>query len=225
MIKPSCSCVPSKPWVSAPHIWSLFRHLSRNITAVIFTLVHTRVWPSDVLDIYYDISLVWGLFICNYTCHCEQSTLIGWMVYMMGISCWGKGLILSNDHIPAGNDSNAIMPAFESFFSSSLSLPSRSYLHPSFPPTPALNYESWTARHNYDIHASISKMGAAQCSESLVSILIYQGHGVSVSDLTLSSFCFPLSIFWSEDNRMAYLNWPITLESYFRFEAEQFSQT
>lgn len=155
-------------------------------------------------------------------CLCEQSTLIGWMVYMMGISCWG--LILSDDRIPAGNDSDSIMPAFESFFSSSLflCLPPPISIHHST--SPALNYEL-TARHNYDILASTLKMGAEQCSESLVSILIYQGHGVSVSDLTLSSFCFPLSISWNEDNRMAYLNWPITLESYFRFEAEQFSQT
>jgi len=56
---------------------------------------------------------------------------------MAGYLVEKKGLILSNDHIPAGNDSDA----FESFFSSSLSLPSPSYPHPSFPPTPALNYE------------------------------------------------------------------------------------
>lgn len=179
----------------APHTYGVSSATSPETLWLSFSPLFTPKWPSDVLDIYHDISLVWGLFICNFMCHCEQSTLIGWMVYMMGISCWGKGLILSNDHIPAGNDSDAIMPAFESFFSSSLSLPSPFYLHPSFPPTPALNYELWTARHNYDIHASTLKMGAEQCSESLVSILIYQGHGASVSDLTLSSFCFPLYFF------------------------------
>jgi len=68
------------------------------------------------------------------------------------------------------------------------------------------------------------RWGQNNAARALVSILIYQGHGVSVSDLTLSSFWFPLSIFSNEDNRMAYLNWPITLESYFKFEAEQFSQ-
>lgn len=64
VIKPSCSCVPSKPSVSAPHIWSLFRHLSRNIPAVIFTPIHTRgtIWCSGC----YGISLVWVVFFCTY---------------------------------------------------------------------------------------------------------------------------------------------------------------
>lgn len=119
--------------------------------------------------------------------------------------------------LPAGNDSVAIMPAFKSFFSSSLFQPSPSYLHPSSPTSSPLNYEL-TARHNYDILASTLKMGEEQCCESLVSILIYQGHSVSVSDLMLSSLCFPLSIFLNEDNHMAYLSWPITSEFYFRFE-------
>lgn len=178
---------------------------------------HLMFWMFAMTSVWFEQCLSAPL------CLCEQSTLIGWMVYMMGISCWG--LILSDDRcIPAGNDSDSIMPVFESFFSSSLflCLPPPIFIHHST--SPALNYEL-TARHNYDILASTLKMGAEQCSESLVSILIYQGHGVSVSDLTLSSFCFPLSISWNEDNRMAYLNWPITLESYFRFEAEQFSQT
>lgn len=113
------------------------------------------------------------------------------------------------------------LPLNLSFLPPFLSLPSPSYLHPSSPTSSPLNYEL-TARHSYDILASTLKVGEEQCCESLVSILIYQGHSVSVSDLTLPSFCFPLSIFLNEDNHMAYLNWPITSESYFRFEVEQF---
>lgn len=126
-------------------------------------------------------------------CLCEQRDLIGLKVYVKGLFCWGKGLILSDDRRRPSSWQwqQCLMPAFESVFSSSLSLPSLSYLHPSSPTSSALNYEL-TARHNYDILASTLKMGEEQCSESLVSILIYQGHSTSVSDLTLSSLCFPL---------------------------------
>ncbi len=65
-------------------------------------------------------------------------------------------------------------------------------------------------------------MGEEQCCESLVSILIYQGHSVSISDLTLSSLCFPLSIFLNDDNRMAHLNWPITSEFFLDLKLSNF---
>lgn len=92
-MKPSCSCVPSKPCVSAPLTRRLFRHLSRNSLAVIFTPIHTQatIWCSGCL--------LWHQFGLKtvYLCLCGQSALIGWMVYVTGLFCWGKGLILSND--------------------------------------------------------------------------------------------------------------------------------
>lgn len=142
-----------------------------------FSPLFTTKGPSDVTEVCRDISLVWVVFICTYvslrTKHFD----------------WPDGLydgdiLLRTNFKRWPHSSWQWQRCYHAcLWISLLFLPFSAFplLSPSIIPTsPALNYEL-TARHNYDILASTLKMGAEQCSESLVSILIYQGHGVSVS--------------------------------------------
>lgn len=128
VIKPSCSCVPSEPCVSAAHIWILFRHLSRNVPAVIFTPIHTRgtIWCSGCL--------LWHQFgLSNVYLHlCVSANTALWLDGLY------DGDILLRTNFKRWQHSSwqwqrfhhACLWIFLLFLP--LPLPSPSYLHPSF---------------------------------------------------------------------------------------------